>query len=86
MSDILSYVFADKNKKKIIPIYNQNIDPTVEQPVPCLSNQDCIDINETRQMERTVYKTITVGLELPNSEGQLIRFLPREVTFIVFQG
>ena len=41
--------------------------------------------NKLRQYERTKEETIVVGLELPNQEGKLIRFIPRNITIITKQ-
>ena len=40
------------------------------------------NINYFRQYQTTKEKTIVVGLELPNKQGKLIRFIPRNVTII----
>jgi hypothetical protein len=51
-----------------------------------ITNECCKNINKFRQYERTKDETIVVGLELPNQEGKLIRFIPRNVTVITKQG
>jgi hypothetical protein len=51
-----------------------------------ITNECCKNINKFRQYERTKDETIVVGLELPNQEGKLIRFIPRNVNIITKQG
>jgi hypothetical protein len=51
-----------------------------------ITNECCKNINKFRQYERTKDETIVVGLELPNQQGKLIRFVPRNVTIITKQG
>ena len=51
-----------------------------------ITNECCININKFRQYERTKDETIVVGLELPNQQGKLIRFVPRNITIITKQG
>jgi hypothetical protein len=51
-----------------------------------ITNEYCKNLNKLRQYERTKEETIVVGLELPNQEGKLIRFIPRYVTIITKQG
>lgn len=51
-----------------------------------IKNEQCVCLNYVRQLERTTYETIEVGLQLPNSEGQLIRFIPRYIQIITNQG
>jgi len=51
-----------------------------------ITNECCKNINKFRQYERTKEETIIVGLELPNQEGKLIRFVPRNVSIITKQG
>lgn len=51
-----------------------------------ITNQCCININKFRQYQKTKDETITVGLELPNQQGKLIRFVPRNITVITKQG
>jgi hypothetical protein len=51
-----------------------------------ITNQCCKNINKFRQYEKTKEETIVVGLELPNQEGKLIRFIPRNITIITKQG
>jgi hypothetical protein len=51
-----------------------------------ITNECCKNINEFRQYERTKDETIVVGLELPNKQGKLIRFVPRNITIITKQG
>ena len=51
-----------------------------------ITNEYCKNLNKLRQYERTEQKTIVVGLELPNKEGKLIRFIPRNVNIIIKQG
>lgn len=46
-----------------------------------ITEKECLCLNYERQQQRTIYDTIEVGLELPNQDGQLIRFIPRYVTF-----
>lgn len=76
MTGILNFLFPPK------------LTQTNNQPDVCfgISNADCVANNKAIAKARTIYKTITVGLELPNAQGQLVRFTPREVTFIVKQG
>ena len=50
-----------------------------------ISNECCKNINKFRQYERTKDETIVVGLELPNQNGKLIRFVPRNITIITKQ-
>ena len=51
-----------------------------------ITNECCKNINKFRQYERTKDETIVVGLELPNQDGKLIRFVPRNITVITKQG
>jgi hypothetical protein len=51
-----------------------------------ITNECCKNINKFRQYERTKDETIVVGLELPNQQGKLIRFVPRNITIITKQG
>lgn len=51
-----------------------------------ITNECCKNINKFRQYERTKEETIIVGLELPNQQGKLIRFVPRNVSIITKQG
>ena len=51
-----------------------------------ITNEYCKNLNKLRQYERTKEETIVVGLELPNQEGKLIRFIPRNITIITKQG
>lgn len=51
-----------------------------------ITNECCKNINKFRQYERTKDETIIVGLELPNQQGKLIRFVPRNITIITKQG
>ena len=48
-----------------------------------ITEEQCLCLNYERQQQRTIYKTIEVGLQLPNQNGQLIRFIPRYITFPV---
>lgn len=50
-----------------------------------ITNEYCKNLNTLRQYERTKEETIVVGLELPNQEGKLIRFIPRNITIITKQ-
>jgi len=79
-SDLLGNIFPELNKKQIGQIQQEDL------ICPIISNKDCKLINYARSQIRTTTKTIVVGLQLPNAEGELIRFLPREVTFITRQG
>lgn len=76
MAGILNFLFPPK------------LNESDNQPDVCfgVSNADCIANNKAIAEAGTIYKTITVGLQLPNAQGQLVRFTPREVTFIVKQG
>ncbi len=51
-----------------------------------ITNECCKNINKFRQYERTKEETIIVGLELPNQQGKLIRFVPRNISIITKQG
>ena len=51
-----------------------------------ITNECCKNINKFRQYERTKEETIIVGLELPNKQGKLIRFVPKNVSIITKQG
>jgi len=51
-----------------------------------ITNECCKNINKFRQYERTKEESIVVGLELPNQQGKLIRFIPRNITVITKQG
>jgi len=51
-----------------------------------IKNSECRCLNYERQQDATRYQTIEVGLQLPNQNGQLIRFIPRYVTVITYQG
>ena len=51
-----------------------------------ITNQCCKNINKFRQYQKTKDETITVGLEITNQDGKLIRFVPRNVTIITKQG
>ena len=62
-------------------LYNHKITECYE-----ITNQYCKNLNKLREYERTTEETITVGLELPNQEGKLIRFIPRNITIITKQG
>jgi len=45
-----------------------------------ITEKECLCLNYEREQQKTIYKKIEVGLQLPNSQGQLIRFIPRYVT------
>ena len=62
-------------------LYNYKITECYE-----ITNEYCINLNKLRQYERTKEETITVGLELPNQEGKLIRFIPRNINIITKNG
>jgi hypothetical protein len=94
MKNILDYLYYYKNKKnyenKICPfqIKNKYVITECSNITECyqITNECCKNINEFRQYERTKDETIIVGLELPNQDGKLIRFVPRNVTIITKQG
>ena len=92
---ILEYLYYYKNKN-----YESTIDSGLEQKnnyeitnecsniTECyqITNECCKNINKFRQYERTNDETIVVGLELPNQQCKLIRFVPRNITIITKQG
>ena len=51
-----------------------------------ITNECCNNINKFRQYQTTKHETIIVGLQLPNQQGKLIRFIPRNITIITKQG
>lgn len=51
-----------------------------------ITNQCCKNINKFRQYQRTKEEKIVVGLELPNQQRKLIRFVTRNVYIINKQG
>jgi hypothetical protein len=51
-----------------------------------ITNKCCKNINKFRKYQTTIDETILVGLELPNQQGKLIRFVPRNITIITKQG
>ena len=90
-SNILDAVFLNNAKKKSIETqtkltpYQTCFGDKIIQNCEEIKNSECKCINNARQQDRTTYETITVGLELPNSSGQMIRFVPRYVTIITHQ-
>ncbi len=88
---IIDYLYYYKNKEKILSglekINNYQITECYNI-TECyqITNECCKNINKFRQYERTKDETIVVGLELPNKQGKLIRFVPRNVTIITKQG
>ena len=58
------------------------VEPSEEITCVTLTEKECRQLNSKRDLETLETKTIEVGLELPNSEGKLIRFIPRYVTFV----
>ena len=93
MKNITEYLYNYKSKN------NETIESGLEQQnnykitecnniTECylITNGCCININKFRQYQKTKDETITVGLELPNQQGKLIRFVPRNVTVITKQG
>jgi len=51
-----------------------------------ISDDLCNELNYCRDQAQTVTETIEVGLQLPNSQGELIRFVPRYVTIVTKNG
>jgi hypothetical protein len=94
MKNILEYLYNYniKNKDKITSdlekINNYQITNECSNNITeCyeITNECCKNINKVRQYERTKDETIVVGLELPNQNGKLIRFVPRNITIITKQ-
>ena len=93
---IIDYLFNCKIKndeKNLVGLELENKQNNYEIPecsniTECyqITNECCKNINKFRQYERTKDETIVVGLELPNQEGKLIRFVPRNITVITKQG
>jgi hypothetical protein len=86
---ILDYLYYSKMKnyeKKLLPFQIKN--ECFNNITECyqITNECCKNINKIRQYERTKEETIIVGLELPNQDGKLIRFVPRNVSIITKQG
>jgi len=50
-----------------------------------LTEKECRELNNRRDLATLDIKTIEVGLELRNGDGKLIRFNPRYVTFVTRQ-
>lgn len=73
--------FEKKNNYQITNECSNNITECYQ-----ITNQCCKNINKFRQYEKTKDETIVVGLELPNQQGKLIRFVPRNITIITKQG
>lgn len=73
-----------KNEKATIA-YPNCFDKVITECVE-IKNKQCQCLNRTRQKENTITETIEVGLELPNSNGQLIRFIPRYITIVTYNG
>lgn len=91
MSYILDYLNYYKNNETIgfgLELQNNYQITECSNITECyqITNQCCKNINKFRQYERTKDETIVVGLELPNQEGKLIRFIPRNVNIITKQG
>jgi len=76
MNYIVNYLFNYKNKN-----YQINECSNITQCYQ-ITNKCCKNINYFRQYQTTKQKTIVVGLELPNKQGKLIRFIPRNITII----
>lgn len=87
--NIIDYIFPTR---KNIPYENntqqelQICFPDVVTDCAAIKNDQCVCLNNNRQILATEYETIEVGLQLPNSDGQLIRFLPRYVTIVTKSG
>ena len=86
------YLKNKKNNNKPLEIqqkatpYETCFGDRVLQNCEEIKNSECKGLNYVRQQDRTIYDTIEVGLELPSSTGQLVRFIPRFVTVITYQG
>jgi len=87
-------ISKDKKIADYLEIPNQQSKSNNNQITECnnitecyeITNECCKNINKFRQYQRTKDETIVVGLELPNQQGKLIRFVPRNITIITKQG
>jgi len=77
----INSTFEKKNNYQITNECSNNITECYQ-----ITNKCCKNINKFRQYQTTIDETILVGLELPNQQGKLIRFLPRNITIITKQG
>lgn len=90
MKSIIDYIYPPRKKlpldNKITPQELQVCFKEVVTDCAAIKNYQCVCLNNNRQILATDYETIEVGLELPNSEGQLIRFIPRYITIVTKMG
>jgi hypothetical protein len=88
--NIIDYIYPPR---KNIPYQNKTKTPELQvcfrkvvTDCAAIKNYQCVCLNNNRQTLATNYETIEVGLQLPNSEGQLIRFIPRYVKIVTYMG
>jgi len=87
---LIDVVFPKRNEKPYTPIIKEQELPIcfkeIVKDCALIKNEQCLCLNRNRQTLSTVYETIEVGLELPNAQGELIRFIPRYINIVVYNG